>query len=200
MNNKPSARNIVLVVIVVVMAVLVLRDRSNASADSAAEVSFRQSQKNASAITAGIEAMLEQSDEWESAHRSAQRAWSDAMGTMVQAPSVNVAESALRAVLESEMRDTGLTLSVSAPMPRRTPIEGEPLRVVGLTLDFDAPNPDTLYTLLDRIENNSAPMMTVSDLEVRGPGRTGRSGLHIKMDVSAMAWLGDLSRMGGADG
>ncbi len=200
MNSKPNTRNIVLVVIVIAMLVMVLRDRSTASAESGGEVSLRQSQQDASGVTRSIEAMLEQRTEWESAHESAQQAWADAMETIIKAPSVNVAESSLRAVLESEMRDAGLTLSVSSPMPRRTPIEGEPLRVIGLTLDFDVTNPDALYTLLDRIENTSAPLMEVSDLEIRGPGRTGRSGLHVKMDVSAMAWLGDADPIGGNDG
>lgn len=200
MNSKPNARKVVLVVIVLAMLALVLRDRSTASAESSETTSLGQSYRDASGITRSVEAMIAQRSDWESAHESAQRAWAGAMATIIKAPSVNVAESSLRAVLENEMRDAGLALSVSSPIPRRTPIEGEPLRVIGLTLDFDAPNPDALYTLLDRIENSAAPAMEVSDLEIRGPGRTGRSGLHIKMDVSAMAWLGGADQIGGNGG
>ena len=198
MSDKINVKSVVLVAIVAVLMVLVLRDRSTAGADTVAPASPRQSYLEASALTGSIEALIARRDEWDAAHGQAQRAWDIAMTTIIRAPSVNVAESSLRAFLEDEMRDAGLTLSVSSPLARQAPIEGEPLRIIGLTLDFDAPNPDTVYTLLDRIENATAsgpsPRMVITDLEIRGPGRTGRDGLHVKMDVAAMAWIG------GADG
>jgi len=195
MTGKVNAKSVVLVAIVAVLLILVLRDRtSSASADTVAPASARQSFLDASAVTRSAETLVAQRDDWVAANDTARRAWDDALTTIIRAPSVNVAESSLRAVLEEAMGDAGLTLSVSAPMPRQTPIAGEPLRVIGLTLDFDAPNPDTVYTLIDRIENAPSPRMVISDLEIRGPGRTGRSGLHIKMDVASMTWIG------GADG
>jgi hypothetical protein len=190
MMGNANAKSIVLVAIVALLAVLVLRDRSSASAQTESPASLRQSYLDANTVTRSAEALVAQRDQWDAAHREAQQAWDDAMTTIIKAPSVNVAESSLRAALEEAMGAAGLTLSVSAPMPRRTPIEGEPLHVIGLTLNFDAPNPDTVYTLLDRIENAPQPNMVITDLEIRGPGRTGRDGLHIKMDVSAMAWIG----------
>lgn len=190
MNSKPSARHIVLVAIVVVMIILVLRDRSTANAETTSHETPRQSYIDANSVTRSVEALIAQRDEWSAANEQARRAWDEAVTMLIEAPSVNVAESSLRAVLEEAMEDAGLTLSVSAPMARQTPIEGEPLHVIGLTLDFDAPNPDVVYTLLDRIENATDPRMVITDLEIRGPGRTGRDGLHIKLDISTMAWIG----------
>ena len=206
MTGRLNPRHALLVAVVAVLLILVLRDRSSASADAEAPASLQRSYLEVSAVTRSAEAIIAERDHWAAAHDKAQRAWDDAMATIIQAPSVNVAESSLRAFLEDEMRVVGLTLSVSSPLARQTPIEGEPLRVIGLTLDFDAPNPDTLHALLDRIENAPSPRMVITDLEIRGPGRTGRDGLHVKLDVATMAWIGtdeqiaSAQRIGAIDG
>lgn len=200
MSEKISAKHVVLLAIVAVLAFFVLRDRTSASADVEPTDSPRQSYIDASGVSRSAESLIADRDRWASANDKAKQRWSETLEMLIQAPSVNVAESTLRAIIEEEMRTTGLTLSVSSPMPRQTPIEGEPLRVIGLTLNYDAPNPDAVHALLDRIENAASPRMVITDLEIRGPGRTGRSGLHIKMDVAAMAWLASPSLNGGVDG
>ena len=200
MSEKFGAKHVILLAIVAVLAFFVLRDRTSASADVEPSDSPRQSYIDASGVTRSAESLIADRDRWAAANDAAKQRWDDTLATLIQAPSVNVAESTLRAFIEEEMRTTGLTLSVSSPMPRQTPIEGEPLRVIGLTLNFDAPNPDGLHALLDRIENAASPRMVITDLEIRGPGRTGRSGLHIKMDVAAMAWLASPSMTGGVNG
>ncbi len=200
MSEKFNAKHVVLLAIVAVLAFFVLRDRTSASADVEPTDSPRQSYIDASGVSRSAESLIADRDRWASANDKAKQRWSETLEMLIQAPSVNVAESTLRAIIEEEMRTTGLTLSVSSPMPRQTPIEGEPLRVIGLTLNYDAPNPDAVHALLDRIENAASPRMVITDLEIRGPGRTGRSGLHIKMDVAAMAWLASPSLNGGVDG
>lgn len=200
MSEKFGAKHVILLAIVAVLAFFVLRDRTSASADVEPTDSPRQSYVDASVVTRSAESLIADRDRWAAANDAAKQRWNETLATLILAPSVNVAESTLRAVIEEEMRTTGLTLSVSSPMPRQTPIEGEPLRVIGLTLNFDAPNPDALHALLDRIENAASPRMVTTDLEIRGPGRTGRSGLHIKMDVAAMAWLASPSMTGGVNG
>jgi len=189
MKQKLNPRSIALVVVLVAMVLLVTQDRSSSKDPAAPSLSPAATYRQASDLTRSAESMAAQRDRWRIARDEAQSAWAIARESIIDAPSVNVAESALRAFVEEVMRDAGLTLSVSSPLARDTPIEGEPLRVVGLTLDFDAPNPDTLDILLDRIENG--PIRThITDLEVRGPGRAGRQGLRVKMDVAAMAWIG----------
>jgi len=199
-NKNFGARHVILLAIVAALAFFVLRDRSAANADTEAAESPRQSYIDASAVTRSAQALIDEQSAWANAHERASLAWEEQLATLIQAPSVNVAESTLRAVIEEEMRITGLALSVSSPMPRQTPIQGEPLRVIGLTLNFDAPNPDALHALLDRIENAATPRMVITDLEVRGPGRTGRKGLSVKMDVASMAWLRSAQQAGGVNG
>jgi hypothetical protein len=198
MKHLLTPRHAVLIAVVAVLLVAVLRDRTSSGADAEAPVSIKRSYLEASAVTAGVEAIIADRQRWESAHDKARIAWDEEMKAIIRAPSVNVAESSLRAFIEEAMGAAGLTLSVSSPLARQTPIEGEPLRVIGLTLDFDAPNPDALHTLLDRIENAPQPRMVVTDLEIRGPGRTGRDGLHVKLEVAAMAWIGAAEQVAGA--
>ncbi|MCB9838796.1 MAG: hypothetical protein H6813_05615 [Phycisphaeraceae bacterium] len=200
MSGRVQPKQVILVAIVAVLAFLVLRDRSAGGSEATAADSPGATYRHANSVTRGIETLVAQRDEWAAADSKARRSWAQALATIIQAPSVNVAESSLRAFIEEQMRVAGLTLSVSSPMPRRTPVDGEPLRVIGLTLDFDAPNPEALHALLDRVENAAAPRMVVTDLEIRGPGKSGRDGLHVKMDVVAMAWLGEGAGTGGAGG
>jgi len=190
MNGKVNAKSVVLVAVVALLMILVLRDRSSAGVQADSPESPRQSFLDANGVTRSVAALIAQRDAWTEANKAAQRAWDDAMTTIIRAPSVNVAESSLRASLEEAMDNAGLALSVSAPMARQTPIEGEQLRVIGLTIDFDAPNPDAVYALIDRVENAPEPNMVITDLEIRGPGRSGRDGLHVKMDIATMAWIG----------
>ena len=190
MNGKISAKSVVLLAVVALLAILVLRDRTSAGAETETPASPRQSYIDANTVTRSVEALIARRDQWDAANKQARRAWADSKTALIQAPSVNIAESSLRSILEEAMRDVDLTLSVSSPTPRQTPIEGEPLHVIGLTINFDAPNPGAVYTLLDRIENATAPRMVITDLEIRGPGKAGRPGLHVKMDVASMSWIG----------
>lgn len=119
--------------------------------------------------------------------RTGEAQWQAARARLIEAPSADVAADRLRRAAETAMSDLGLKLAVSAVSPPRAPVEGEALRVIALTLDFEAPNPDVVWRLIDRLENLPEARTSIARLTVTGPGPGVRTGLRVSLDLQALA-------------
>lgn len=129
------------------------------------------------------------SDAWQDVLAESRSAFQRAVATMIVAPSPELAADRLRRQAEAAMNDLGIKLTVSAVTPARTPLENEPLRVVGLQLDFDAPNPDVVFRLIDRLENLPDTRTHIGSLALTGPGPGVRTGLRVSMKLEALALI-----------
>lgn len=138
--------------------------------------------------------LAEQEDEWRAALAESQSAWDDARKRMIHAPSAEVASSRLRDMVETAMRDLGLRLAASNPVQARATVDGEPVRIIGLTLNFEAPNPDAVYRLIDRLENLPDAATNIASLNLAGPGPlpTG-GGVTVTAELQALAFIGQES-------
>ncbi len=87
------------------------------------------------------------------------------------------------------MSDLGVTLSASSTPSVRTPIENEPLRVIGLSLSIQAPSPDKLNAFLDRIEHMPEARVNIRQIQTLGPRRVPIGELDVQLDLEALAWI-----------
>jgi len=138
---------------------------------------------------AKAKAIAHQEERWRKALDAEEAQVQEARQRMIQAPSVDVAGAKLRQVVQEVMREVGVTLDVSDEAPSRAVLEGEPVRLVGLQLQFRTSDPETLYALIDRLENRPDLLTNVSRVRILGPGRSGGSGLEVTMDLEALSWI-----------
>jgi hypothetical protein len=149
------------------------------------------------ALVERSEQLAGQSDAWAAALEASRAEFQRALRTMIVAPSPELAADRLRRQAETAMNDLGLKLAVSAVTPAKAPIDKEALRVVGLALDFDAPNPDVVFRLIDRLENLPETRAHVGRLSITGPGPGIRTGLRVSMEVQALALIAQAPQPGG---
>jgi hypothetical protein len=185
------ARTATLLAAVGTLGLLEVIDRAGGAGagDAGGAPSARQAYAAQAASLAGAEAITARVEEWREAARRARGAWERAKERIIVAPSPSVAQTRLAEIVQREMAGAGATLRVSDSLAPRQPVEGEALRVVGLTLDFEVASPDSLYALLDALENLEDVRTNVERLEIAGPARGGGSGLTVKMDLLALAWI-----------
>lgn len=148
------------------------------------------------ALVDRTELLAQQADAWDVALKDGRAEFQKALRTMIVAPSPELAADRLRRQAETALNDLGLKLTVSAVTPPRAPIEKDALRVVGLALDFEAPNPDVVFRLLDRLENLPETRAHVARLSITGPGPGIRTGLRVSMELQALALIVPQSREG----
>ncbi len=173
------------------LGLLVMLDRAGGSAGSGdgAAPSAREAYGAQAAALEGARSLAASEEEWRAASEAARAAWERAKERIIVAPSPSVAQTRLGEIVQREMAGAGATLRVSDGLPARQPVEGEALRVVGLTLDFEVASPDALYALLDALETLDEVRTNVERLEIAGPARGGGAGLTVKMDLLALAWI-----------
>jgi len=175
-----------------VVAALVVVDRAGIAAGGEAGgegVSARRQYLRQAAVVEEMRQFVAQREQWRAAHESAQDQWRDIRADMLEGRTTDVAAAQLEERVDDVLVDLGLRPRVSSMLPSRTPLDGEGLRVVGLSLGLEAPNPDALYALVDRLENLPGVMTNISALSVRGPARRPGAGLDVEIDLRALAWV-----------
>jgi len=150
----------------------------------------REAYVRAAALVADAEAIVGQQEGWNELLARSDAAWAEARRGMIDAPSAEVAAERLRRMVEAIMSDMGLRLTVSSVGQPRAPLEGEGLRVISLTLDFEAPNPDVVWRLVDRLENLPDVRTNIARLSIVGPGPAIRTGLRVSIDLQGLSWVG----------
>ncbi len=176
------------------LATLVAADRAGAlgggeeSAGGAREAYLAQA-----AVVQRARGLVAQADEWRALLAQAREQWESARERMITAPSAEVATARLRDIVESTMAALDLTLDASSAGAVRSPLPDEPVRVIGLSFDFTALNPDVVHRLIDRLENLPDVVTNISSLSVNGPGprAMGAGGVRVTVELEALAWLGE---------
>ncbi len=188
--TSENRRLLALLAVAGVAGALVAIDRLGAL-EGASEGSSKMGAYTAQAeLTGAAQQMVDSAAEWESLVESLEERWRSAREAMIEAPSAEVATARLRDAADRAMRDLGLSLDAWSPLSIRAPIEGESIRVIGLSLDLEAPNPDLVYQLLDRLEHLSEARVQIRRVSIGGPGPRPGAGVRIGMELEALAWIG----------
>ena len=182
------ARRIALLVLMGALTILVAVDHFAAPGVASAPREAAALGSEA-ALTARVVAEAASLDGWRDARSSAERAWTDARRRMIAAGSADIAYARLRELVLAAMTDLGLTLDASSALPPAAPLEGEPLRVVGVRIECSSPAAAPIHALIDRIENLPEATAHVEALRIVGPGRAGRPAASVTIDIRALAWI-----------
>jgi len=186
--SNDKKRLAVIAVLAVLLAGLVIADRMGGPAAGAAS-SPAESYREQAQTTAQMRAVVQQQPEWAALGDRAAGRMERAVESMIVARSAELATARLRDRVEQEMRDRGLRLDSTDSPDIRAPLEGAPVREIGLSIRFTADNPDVVHTLIDRLENLDEPRMTVRRLTIVGPGASPRRGVDVTLDVEALAFV-----------
>jgi len=181
-------RKTILFAITALLGVLVLADRFTQS-DSTEGLGLtpRQAYINQFSLTNRTEQLVAQMPQWQDRLSQAQQAWQAAAARMIPAPSPELASARLRDMVQQVMTDLGVRLDASSALPVVTPVQNQPVRVIGLSLNFSAANPQEIYLLVDRLENLPDVMAFLPRISVRGPGRGLNHRLNVSMQIRAMS-------------
>ncbi|RMD66543.1 MAG: hypothetical protein D6824_00640 [Planctomycetota bacterium] len=134
-------------------------------------------------------AVASQEEQWRTTLEAEKQQVRTVKERMIEAPSVEVAGARLKQVVQEVMRDVGVTLDVSDTTSAKPVLEGEPVHLVGLQLQFRTNDPETLYALIDKLEHMPDLLTNVSRVRILGPGRSGGAGLEVTMDLQALSWI-----------
>jgi len=187
--TSENRRIVVLVALAGVVGAIVAVDRMGLL-EGGSESTPRSAYVAQAELTEAAGAMVESAEEWQALVDTLEERWRSAREAMIDAPSPEVATARLRDAADRAMRDLGLSLDAWSPLSIRTPIEGEPIRVVGLSLDLEAPNPDLVYRLVDRLEHLPEARVSVQRLTIGGPGPRPGQGVRVGLELEALAWIG----------
>lgn len=194
---RPARRSAMLVGAALLLTALVIADQAGLFASGGAGGAggagagggARAPYIEQAALTAQTSALVEQGPQWAQLRETLEAERDGAMRRMIVAPSGELAAARLRGMVESAMSELGLRLTSSAAIRPDTPLEGSPLRVIGLTLDFDAVDPDAVFALVERLENLPDARTTINSISLSGPMRMGREGLTVSMELRALSMV-----------
>jgi len=174
------------------LAVVVLVDRAGLFASSGAEegADARQAYLAQATLVERTRGMVEQEEEWRELLTRSRESWESVRPRLIHGTSAELAAGRLRDMTEAILRDLDLRIDSSRTLQVRTPLEGEPVRVIGLALDIHAPSPDVLYRAIDRLENIEEAMTNIERINVQGPGLRGAPGVRVSLNLRALAWIG----------
>jgi hypothetical protein len=187
-----ARRTVIGLVLVGALGVVVAIDRFSGGAESAAADAPSQADLLAqeASLTARMRAEAAALDDRRAALAEAEGAWTSARERMIGAGSADIAFARLREIVDGAMTDLDLRMASAGALPVETPMEGEPLRVVGLRAEFEAVDPQRVYTLIDRLENLPETAASVQSVRIAGPGRLGRGVATVTIELRALAWIG----------
>jgi hypothetical protein len=185
-----NTRTALLGVTLVAVAGVVITDRASNGADSDAASDAQSRYLQEASLVTDMQAALAQKDEWSSALAESTDAFANSADRLLVAESEDIAFVRLRDFVQATMSDLGLSDGAASALPARTPLAGEPLRVVGLRLEFQTNDPSLAYRLVDRLENLAQVRANVESINIVGPGRLGRPRATVTLDLRALAWIG----------
>ncbi len=186
-------RRFFLISVMIALVALVAADRlgvfGGADGDAAGGGTAMDEWLSAGARASDMQAEVDQGPEWEALLASARGSWESVADELIVAPSAEVASARLRRRVQEAMGEFDLRLTVSEALPPRAPVDGEPLRIVGIELSFDALNPEQVYRLIDRLEHLDSLRTNIPTLRIEGPGRGVRTGIQVTMSLQALAMV-----------
>lgn len=186
-------RRLLGVVAVGALAGLVAWDRfsgAGSGADDAGAPSSADLLAQEASLTARMRVEAEALEDRRAALAEMEEAWASSRERMISAGSADIAFARLREIVEAHMTDMGLRMTSAASRPVATPLEDEPLRVIGVRLEFDTTDTQRVYALIDRLENLQEAAAVVDTVRVVGPGRLGQPRASVTIDLRALAWIG----------
>lgn len=163
---------------------------AGSAADDAAGPSSADLLAQEASLTARMRAEADALDDRRAALADIEAAWSESRERMIGAGSADIAFARLREIVEAAMTDLGLRMTSAGSLPVDTPLEGEPLRVIGLRLDFETTDTQRVYALVDRLENLQEAAAVVNTVRIVGPGRLGQPRADVTIELRALAWIG----------
>lgn len=190
--SREQKRLTVLLAVALVVAGLVAMDRLLPdSGESSQAVSVNTEYLRQAELVAQMQGFINAAPEWLAVDEAATARWRDEKARMIVAPTAALANSRLQQKLTQIVSDLGVTLSATSTPTVRAPVEGEPLRVIGLTISIQAPSPQTLHAFVDRVENMPDVRTNIRRLQTLGPGprRTPTGELNVELDLEALAWI-----------
>ncbi|TVQ31711.1 MAG: hypothetical protein EA376_08590 [Phycisphaeraceae bacterium] len=190
--TKDQRRKAIMLGAAGVLAVVVVLDRAGLFSSGGDETGAdaRQAYLAQASLVERTRQVVDQEDAWRDLLAGSRSSWEGVRPSLIHGASAELAAGRLRDMVEAILRDLDLRIDSSRTLPVRTPLEGEPVRIIGLTLDVHAPNPDVLYRALDRLENIEDAITNIDRLSVQGPGLRGAPGVRVSLDLRAMAWIG----------
>jgi len=178
--------------LVLAFAALVLIDRIGAAGQTPDDAAPSQADLLAqeAALTSRMRAEADLLERRRAALEEVEAAWSDFRARMIVAGSADIAFARLREIVEAEMTDRGLRMASASALPVESPLEDEPLRVVGMRVEFDTIDAQRVYALVDHLENMREVAAGVRSVRIVGPGRLGRARAGVVVELRALAWIG----------
>lgn len=180
---------------------LVVLDRVAGTGDGAASADAeahgaRGRYEAVSARVAEIRGLLAQENTIAEASARAEAEWTRAASGLLRGETQELAEARFREVVLSATEDLPLLSPVRISYVREGSASAGAatgsVRVLRLRVEFDAPNPSTAYTVVDRLEHLAEASATVESLRVDGPGRIQMPRqVTVGLTISAAALIGE---------
>ncbi|MFG0275110.1 MAG: hypothetical protein ACF8QF_08635 [Phycisphaerales bacterium] len=187
-----TRRTVIGLALVGALAAIVAVDRFSGGAAGAETEAPSQADILAqeASLTARMRAEADALDGRRATLDEAESAWAAARERMIGAGSPDIAFARLREIVDGVMTDLDLRMASASALPVETPMEGESLRVVGVRVEFEAADPQRIYTLIDRLEHLPEAAASVQSVRIGGPGRLGRGSATVVIELRALAWIG----------
>ncbi len=184
-------RTTILVALVAIVGGLVVLDRLSAddTAIDSATTSTRVQYAQQATLVAEMRQFINAADDWERAQQDAIEAWQTARSRLIAAPTAELANAQLTRRINSIVDDLGVTLVATSAPSVRTPVENQPVRVIGLQITIAVESTEELFAMVDRLENMPDAWCHVSRVQVIGPRRTPVTKLDVDIDLEALALI-----------
>jgi hypothetical protein len=185
-------RNTILLSVLGVLALLVVLDYATRSGGAPAGdgvASARSLYLERAGQRRMLDAVVESEPRWSGLLDSLETQAGEARARSIEAVSAELAASRLSDMVSRTMSDLDLTPGSTSTTPARGGGEDAPFRVIGLAIQFDVQQPETLHRLIDRLENAADVAVNIDRLTIYGPGLSMRTGLRVEMSISALAYL-----------
>jgi Type II secretion system (T2SS), protein M subtype b len=183
-------RQAVLLGLILIVSVFIAMDRLGGGLSNESDaVSAKTEYLREAELAAQMQGFIDAAFDWQAVQDQATEQWRQQRSRMIVAQTAELANAKLQQRLTQIVADLGVTLSASSTPSVRTPIENEPLRVIGLSLSIQAPSPDKLNAFLDRIEHMPEARVNIRRIQTLGPRRVPVGELDVQLDLEALAWI-----------
>ncbi len=116
---------------------LTVFDRGARSGDVADDAGPASRYVREAALAGDMAAALAESEAWEQAAADAEGAFAQVAERLLIGESEDIVFVRLREIVRAEMADLGLVVSGASALDAATPLANEPIRVIGLHLEFE---------------------------------------------------------------
>lgn len=189
--NNDRKRTTLLLALVGVVGALVIVDQLTGAGDATDETerSTRTNYVRQAELVSRMQSFLDARPQWQEAHNKAEDAWRDLQSRIIAAPTAELANARLQQRISTIANEVGVTVRATSAPTVRTPVDDQPLNVIGVTMSFEVNDPERLYALVDRLENMPDAWTNIRRLSVQGPRRTPRGVADVELEIESLAWI-----------